>query len=361
MHHRSPLLLLAIAGLAGLLANAPNVAAAPPASEHSTISSALSGNATPRTCDITDMASLKHCAADPRQFDRLSLRQDLTCASAGKCCGPDNTPLIRLNDVARYVFDGNNHTIHRGADTHACGVIAMNHSSNIVIENVSLDEGATVPPCELAEKQCQNTIVVNESRDVLLNSVHAHFCKGYVARVWGTDGFSFTHSSLSDSGMIRLYVGHYKFTPSRNIIITDSVLERALTNGVAIQGADNVLIACNTFTGNHWHGLWPVKTIPNGTTTGGQTLITHATQVRITGNVISDSECGNCNPPRQVVSGLELGGGDRSVQSVSGIMVDSNDFSAAVAVHLNGAPTVTGLKIENNRLHGPSKLTNLAR
>jgi hypothetical protein len=42
------------------------------------------------------------------------MRNDLTCDSAEKCCGPNKGPLIQLDNVSRRVFDGNGYTIHHG-------------------------------------------------------------------------------------------------------------------------------------------------------------------------------------------------------------------------------------------------------
>jgi hypothetical protein len=164
---------------------------------------------------------------------------------------------------------------------------------------------------------------------------------------------------VSDSGIIGLFIGHYRFAPSRNITITDDRFTRTRTNAIAIQGADSVLIARSTFTGNHWHGLWPVPGVSRGITTGGQIRIADASNVEISGNSVTDSRCANCNPPGQPVVAVELGDEDRSAPGVSDMTLDGNDFNAPIAVYRNPGAAIIGVKIGDNRLRGRTRWSNV--
>ncbi len=310
-------------------------------------------------CDVTDIGSLKRCVAD-NQIDQISLRQDLICNSASECCGPNNSATIVLNNVTGRSINGNGHTIHRGTSTHSCGAITVNHSSDIVVENLLLDEGDGVPACELSEKDCPNSIAVNMSKNVHLDNIHIRFGKGFVVKVWGVDGFDFTRSSLSDSGQIGLSIGNYKYAASKNIRITDNKFERTRTNAIALSGASDVLIAHNTFVGNHWHGLWRPPRLAGGIVGGGTIRIGDATNVRVTGNTVLGAYCGNCNPPHQPVLALELGDEDPAAPGVSDLMINDNDFSADIAIYQNVGSTVAGVQVENNRLRNKTRLDTLA-
>ena len=132
------------------------------------------------------------------------------------------------------------------------------------MKSLILDEDDKVPPCEFSEHTCLSAVDIASSKNILLDGVRIYAGKGYVVKVWATDGFTFTHSAISDAGIIGLYVGHYKYGPSRNVVVTDSVFARSRTNAAVLQGAYSsdpahpVLVANNVFVDNHWHGLWPI-------------------------------------------------------------------------------------------------------
>jgi hypothetical protein len=309
-------------------------------------------------CDINDIASLKHCVAG--QFDQLTMRRDLTCTSAAECCGPNTGALIRMHGVAGRTFDGEGHTLHRGPGGRICSAIAINQSSDILIKDLALDEGAGVSPCEISDKNCPYTVAVDGSRNVHFDGVHISFGKGFVMHVWDTDGFALTRSSLTDSGIIGLAVGHYKYGPSKNVTVTDDIFERTRTSAVAVSGVDNMFISHNAFIGNHWHGLWPSTSGSGGIVGGGQIRVADATDLRIIGNRIHGIRCGNCIPPNQPATGVELGDEDHSAPGVLNIVIDDNDFDVGIAIYQNVGSNVISAQIENNRLHGHMRLDTVA-
>jgi hypothetical protein len=333
------------------------------ATHGATLPSYIPIGASPRNCDITDIASLKSCLARIGEFQQVTLRSDLTCTSAEECCGPDNAALFRLSRVTHRVLDGNGHTIHRGVGARTCKAIDISHAGDILIKDLSLDEGENVLPCELDVKDCPSTIAIGQSKKVRIDNTHIYFGKGYVIRVWGTDGFAFVHSSLSESGIIGLYVGHYKFAPSTNVVIADSIFAHTRTNALALQGAygnreQPVLIINNVFVRNHWHGLWRVPGIKDGIATGGQVLIADASDVRFTNNIVTDSTCSNCNPARQVVGGVEIGDAPKPPAGVSGLVIDGNYIysNEGTAFGQNPSTPVTDVTIKGNRVAGKIRL-----
>lgn len=322
----------------------------------------------PRDCEIADITSLKRCFDAPSSFDQFSLERDISCASASDCCGANNAPLMHLESISHRTIEGNGHVIHRGPGALACKAISINNSSDILINNITFDEGKDIPPCELIVKDCPSTIDVNESQRVRIDDTHIYFGKGYVVHVWGTNGFVYVNSSLSDSGIIGLYVGHYKYAPSKNVVIADSVIAHSRTNGVAIQGASGtnssnpVLVMNNIFVGNHWHGLWPVPGVPHGITSGGQVLVGDAANIRLTGNIVGNGVCGNCNPVGQQVSGIEIGDDTQLRPGVFNIQLDHNYLYSdhGTAFYQNPGTRVSELTIESNRIAGNVALDTLS-
>lgn len=318
----------------------------------------------PRNCEITDIPSLKRCIAQRGEFDQLSLRKDLMCTSADECCGPNKGPLIQLDDSSRRVFDGNGHVVHHAPGALVCNLVQISRGEDIVIKNLTIDEGEHVAPCELAMKDCPHTILVTNSRNVRIDNTHIYYGKGYVVYVWTTDGLVFVRSTLSESGMIGLYVGHFKYGASKNVVIAESVFAGTRTNAIALQGADSdnpqspVLVIGNVVNRNHWHGLWPVPNVPGGVTTGGQVLAGDGSNMRIADNIIGDGNCENCVPRGQYVNAIEFADVVPAPGGVRGLTIDDNYLynGTKAAIRYDPGSRASDVNITNNRLHGFTEL-----
>jgi hypothetical protein len=316
-----------------------------------------------RICNISDIATLKGCFAKPQSYDRFSLERDLTCSSDSDCCGSRSSALIMLNDVAGKVIDGNGHTLHRLAGALVCPALQFDKVQGVLTENLSIDENEHVVPCDLGRQPCPNTVLVNTAANVKLDNVHIYFGKGYAVKIWATDGFALVSSSISEAGIIGLYVGHFKYGHSTNIVVADSVFARSRTNAIALQGAygadraDPVLVIDNVFNKNHWHGLWPVPGVKNGITSGGQILIADGADIRIAGNIEADAACENCNPP-QTVTAVEIADQPKPPGGVQRLMIEYNDIygGAGIAFYQNPGMALDTVTIRGNRLSGYRRL-----
>ena len=324
----------------------------------------------PKTCNVLD-GDPNQCFANASQYDVLSFQSDVTCSSEAACCGAGGAPLIALNNTGHKSILGNGHTLHRQAGQKSCSAIQMVGSKEMLVDGLSLDEDAAAPPCELSDRVCAETIRLQSDTDVKLNGVNIYYGKGYVVQVLATDGFSFSKSAISEAGIIGLYVG---YGPSTNVAITDSVIARTRTNGIALQGAystdpeDPILVTKNILTGNHWHGLWSTGPgYPPGTVTGGgQVLVADGQNVRVVNNIIADGYCENCYPGPSIVE-MELNDGSTNATGVLGLTVEYNYFYdngpgsfLQPSLHNDPLPPPVTFKIDNNHVVGQSVLTNLA-
>jgi hypothetical protein len=316
---------------------------------------------TPRTCTISDNTSLGECLKRAAEYDRFVLEADLQCSTGANSC-PADQPLIALHKMSNKEIDGQGHAIRRQVGQRKNPVISIYQSGNITVKNLVLDEDQHTPPCELSERDCASTVSVQESKNVTLDSVKVQSGKGYVVRVWATDGFTFTRGSITDAGIIGLYVGHYQYGPSANVAITDSTIAHSRTNGIVVQGAYSndrtkpVLIANNTIRNNHWHGLWP---IPGGVTTGGQILIGSGRNIRVTGNTVEGGHCDNCYRSQHVTA-VEIGDVAPPPAGSTDLTIDHNVFRSPdgkdIAIWQNVGSTLSGITVEGNRATGFANL-----
>ncbi len=306
-------------------------------------------------CLAGNLSALRNCAAKARSYGTIALTADIACGTASACCPTNSGATVLLTAAANLTVEGNGHTLARHAAQTVCPALLVNAGSNVLVHALNVDEDGTAPPCELATNPCANTVSVQQSKNVRLSGTNVYFGKGYVVDVWGTDGFAMAFSTVSEAGMIGLYVGHWKYAPSKNVAITRSQFVRARTNGVAIQGASAGttpnLVMDNLFLKNHWHGLWPVAGIANGITSGGELLIDDAASIRVAGNAVGDGRCENCNPTGQPVPALELGEPSAAAPGgVSGLEITGNYFfnGAGEAVYQNPGSTVGVASISGN-------------
>jgi hypothetical protein len=322
----------------------------------------------PRNCTIRDMGSLRSCFARPDAYDRFVFAADVSCAGAACCTQPDRPPM-ELIGVHGKLIEGNGHALRRrGGGQFACPALLVLKSADIAVNRLTFDEDSHEPACELDTKPCAPTVRVQSAHDVRLTRVRVQAGKGYVVYVWNTDGFAFIRSVISDAGIIGLYVGHYKYGPSRNVVVADSVIAHSRTNGLALQGAQAdspdapVLVMDNIFSANHWHGLWPVAGVPGGITTGGQVLVADGHNIRLTGNIVANGACGNCKPPRQTVAAIELGDQTPLPAGVFGLTIDHNILldGAGTAIAQNPGTAVTQAVLRDNLATGFIRLDSLA-
>ena len=317
-------------------------------------------SAAQNTCNISDLVSLHSCFSHVRDYDVFAFTGDLRCTSEGDCCPGGHAPML-FQSVSGKEIDGNGHSFRREAGQHACPAIVILKASHITMKDLVLDEDAKVPPCDFSERDCPNTIKTASSRDIRLDAIRVYAGKGYVVSVWATDGFTFTRSTISDAGIIGLSVGHYKFGPSRNITITDSVFARTRTNAIALQGAYSsdpahpVLVANNVLVDNHWHGVFPVPGVPGGVTTGGQLFVGDGENIRVTGNIIAGHPCDNCYRAHhvtgiEIVDMLPAPAGVHGLQIDHNLIIGTNESSSAMNQHPN--PLVSDVAISDNRVIG---------
>jgi hypothetical protein len=321
----APMRLLLILSLF-FLATAMPVAAAEP----SPIARPGTGTA---TCTVANGTDLAHCMQNIRAYRRLVFTGDVECTTAETCC-PNGQAPITFNANGNLTLDGNGHHILRHAGQAMCPALSVTRAHDITVQNLTFDEDRTTPPCELKDKTCASAIFVFISKNVLMSHVSVSYGKGYVIKIWRTNGFTFENSTISDAGIIGLYVGQFKYAPSTDIIIRDSSFIRSRTNGVALDGAypsspqAHNIVENNVFIDNHWHGLWPAGHIPGGITSGGQLLVANGRDITVSGNKFFGHPCGNCRP-KNAISAIEIGDANPPPAGVEKLTVDCNVFTVS--------------------------------
>jgi hypothetical protein len=320
--------------------------------------------ANPRTCSISDIATLKACFAKPADYDVFAFHANVVCKTPADCTTGGKTALMSLVGQKDKVIEGNGFTLRREAGQIVAPVLQVVNSTGVLVDALNFDEDQKTQPCDLSVKNCAHTIDVTKAKNFRVDKSNIYYGKGYTVWVWDADGFVFMRSSIDNAGIIGLYVGHYKFGPTKNVVIADSIIAHSRTNGIALQGAvasvpsEPTMVIGNVFSANHWHGLWPVPGVPNGITTGGQVLLADGSDFRMVDNIVNGGHCENCNPPTQRVGAIEIGDDPPPLAGVSGISITDNNFvgGEGIVVGQNKGTSVTNMVVQDNNGSGYFKM-----
>jgi len=282
-------------------------AEANPASVQGVTSIARTGD----NCIASSVSTLRDCVARANSIQRIDLDRDIRCGS--NCC-PNGGALLRFNGTNSLELNGHGHRLTRAAGQRQCSLLEASNASNIQVVDLHLDDDQSVAGCQVADN-CARMVHVKHSRNIRFLRTHISHGKGYAFYVQGTNGFSFEQSSLSNSGVLGMYIGHGN-DASTGVRIQQSRFIDNQTNGLALLGvvgqsvSDNV-VADNLFIRNHRRGQWQVAPqYGSGFTGGGQLYIAEASHVTVRNNTVKDGYCDNCyvqRKNRSGVSGIELG------------------------------------------------------
>jgi hypothetical protein len=305
-------------------------------------------------CEVTSLETLQGCVANASSYGGLDIKSDLSCSN-GNCCHQSGA-LVTLRGLSGFTIHGNSHLLRRESDQRQCGLLDIRNSNNVVVENWYLDDDIDAPGCLVGES-CSRMLFIGDSKNVTLDNVNVSNGKGYNIYVNGVEKFVFQNSSLINSGILGLYVGHGD-NYSSEVVIENSLFVDIQTNAIAllgIGGSTTNVVRNNTFFRNHRHGHWDVNPrFGTGTTGGGQVYIARASNVLIEDNTILDGYCDNCyvsEGNRTGIHGIELGEPNRA--SLSNIDIRDNTIGNhdGSGIYLNNGNTIdSSIRISNNVL-----------
>lgn len=307
-------------------------------------------------CVVRSLADLNNCADSAQGLDRINIQADLSCTSAN-CC-PTGGALMRFDNVSNLTIVGNGHELLRQGGQRQCSLLDITNSSGITLENWTLDDDARVEPCVVADK-CPRMLHIRTSSNIKLDTVTIENGKSYVVYVQQANGFEFTNSTLKNSGVLGMYIGHDDKS-STNVKIQNSTFLDNQTNGLALLGVtgsstSSNIVSNNEFRRNHWRGQWQVAPrYGTGFTGGGQMYIAQASGLTIRDNLIADGYCENCfiqSTMGSGVSGIELAIPGR--ESVNNTLITNNTVRNhdAWGIFVNQGSTLDpSVVIQNNQL-----------
>ena len=306
-------------------------------------------------CHITDAKTLADCFSWNNSFSYEVFQFDNDVACTGDECCPGGGAPIRLGAwgankthgvgyLSNKTIKGQGHTLSRKflpgtvAPQKKCGVFNIYYTSNVRVENLSIDDGLT--PAGVDPLNGPNVANIVSSKDVVFDGVSFYNVQApFVAQIQRTAGFSFINSLISNASNVGIWVGRLnacntlvdpnnlewvlQANNSANVNISNSIFSGVGTNGIAIEGLVGGVVENNIVTGNHRHGQFPVPALVGPSiankaekvsimipSTGGSLSVGSAIDLDLRNNLIADGQCDNCNTPSThafEVGGVELG------------------------------------------------------
>ncbi len=304
-------------------------------------------------CIATNVSSLLSCVQNANAYEQIDFQNSIQCDN--NCC-PSGGALVKLHGVQNLQIVGHGHRLKRSSNQRQCSLIDIENSSNIQFASLTLDDDQSVGGCQVND-QCPRMLHIKRSSNIAFNDTHIKHGKGYTVYVQEVNGFKFEHSSLENSGVLGMYIGH-SGNASRNIQIQHSLFADNQTNGLALLGVTGSSVGenrveHNVFVRNHRRGQWSVAPrYGTGFTGGGQLYIAQANNVTIRNNTLLDGYCDNCFVQRNYrsgVTGIELGIPNKPTVSnveISGNRIMNHD---AVGISRNNNSAInSSVRISNN-------------
>ncbi|MEE9336409.1 MAG: right-handed parallel beta-helix repeat-containing protein [Granulosicoccaceae bacterium] len=319
------------------------------------VAQVISPNPNPASgCEVRTLSDLSRCISN--NDSTVTVLNDLSC-SGGNCC-PSGRALLSLQSKRNLIIDGNGHQLLRSSGQRNCSLLDINSASNITLRNWQLDDDINVAGCQVADG-CPRTLHIRQSSNIQLDNMHISHGKSYAIYVNAVNRFGFRNSSLTNSGVLGLYIGHSS-TPSNGVVIENSIFRDNQTSALALLGVTGSKqgenrVTNNLFIRNHRRGQWLVEPrYGSGYTGGGQVYMAQAKYVDFDNNQILDGYCENCAVQRRTrsgASGLEFGLPGKA--SVSHVRVRNNIISNhdAFGISHNQNSNLSGnVQLANNTL-----------
>jgi len=346
-----------------------DVAPAPPPTQiqTQTVTAVVQADATPEpvasnsnNCVASNVSSLLSCVQNANAYEQIDFQNSIQCTN--NCC-PSGGALLKLHGVHNLQLVGHGHRLMRSSNQRQCSLLDIENASNIQIASLTLDDDQSVAGCQVNDR-CPRMLHIKRSSNIAFNDTHIKHGKGYTVYVQEVNGFKFEHSSLENSGVLGMYIGHTG-NASRNIQIQHSLFADNQTNGLALLGVTGSWVGenrveNNVFIRNHRRGQWSVAPqYGSGFTGGGQLYVAQANNVTVNNNTLLDGYCDNCYVQRTFrsgVTGIELGIPNKP--TVSNVEITNNRVinhdAKGISVNNNSAVN-SSVRIANNTILNNTK------
>jgi hypothetical protein len=306
------------------------------------------------TCDVSDVNTLNNCLAAVRSGATANVR-----FTAIVNCSGNNTCLVYLTNVHGPVTFFGAPGVTAGflrTDTYSYPLLQFNGTSDVTIANLTFDEGPDDPACTPYQVNggytypCRSTIIVDHSSNIALAQVSVLHSKNHAIEFSATQGLTIQDSQVQDAGVFGIWSGLDQSSISRNVSITNNLIQDVKSNGIFLSFTQNTTISRNTLKHNHRVALFNEC---NGLCPGNQLLIQNNSSLQIYSNEIRDGQIDLNNATGQA-GGIEIWQNDN-------VIITNNEVTNNLGPGMSADPgsTYTNFLITGNKIYNNDNGINL--
>lgn len=231
-------------------------------------------------CAVTDTTTLKNCFQKVRDnlVDYVEIKSLITC-SGDQACGVN---LSNITNRPVYIFGTTGSDVgFKRLDSFKYYIFNISSSSNIALTNLHFDENVSAT-CVYPTGGCVSPIAISGSTNLYLDRLKIEHSKVMGIEMSNSKEITIQNSTIYNSAVFGIW-------SSQNVSVRylHNTFSDTKSNGILFDGnspADKPsIIAGNFFSHNHRDAIF---TVCNGPCSGGQLLVSNASNLNIENNTI---------------------------------------------------------------------------
>jgi parallel beta-helix repeat protein len=306
------------------------------------------------TCDVSDVSTLGSCVAAVRSGGTTNIR-----FTAMVNCSGNGTCLVDLTNVHGPITFFGAAGVTAGflrTDSYSYPILRISGASDLNIANLTFDEGPDDPACTPYQVNgsytypCQSTISIDHSSNIVLEQVSVLHSKNHAIEFVAIQGLTIQDSQVQDAGVFGIWSGPNQSLASSNVSIANNLIQDVKSNGIFLSFTQNTTIRDNTLKHNHRVALFNVC---NGLCPGNQLLIQNNSSLQIYSNEIRDGQIDLNNATGQA-GGIEIWQNED-------VIITNNEITNNLGpgVSANPGSIYTNFLITGNKIYNNGNGTNL--
>ena len=301
------------------------------------------------TCDVSDVSTLDSCVAAVRSGAQTNVRFTamVNCSGLGTCL----VDLTNVHGPATFFGVPGVTAGFMRTDSYSYPILKLSGANELTIANLTFDEGPDDPACTPYRVNgsyaypCQSTISIDHSSNIVLEQVSVLHSKNHAIEFSATQGLTIQDSQIQDAGVFGIWSGSDQSSMSSNVSIANNLIQDVKSNGIFLSFTHNTTIKANTLQHNHHVALFNEC---NGLCPGGQIDMLNNSSLQIYSNEIRDGQIDLNNATGQT-SGFEIANQNEGVTITNNEI--TNNLGAGIGANPGAIGTnflITGNKIYNN-------------
>jgi parallel beta-helix repeat protein len=269
-------------------------------------------------------------------------------------CSGNGTCLVDLTNVHGPVTFFGAGGVSSGflrTDSYSYPILNLSGASDVTVANLTFDEGPDDPACTPYQVNgsyaypCQSTISIDHSSNIVLEQVSVLHSKNHAIAFSATQNITIQDSLIEDAGVFGIWSGSDQSSISSNVSIANNLIQDVKSNGIFLSFTQSTTIRGNTLQHNHHVALFNEC---NGLCPGGQIDMQNNSSLQMYSNEIRNGQI-DLNTATAQTDGIEIANQNQDVTITNNAI--ANNLGAGIGADPGAIGTnfrITGNKIYSN-------------